>query len=508
MVAWNEIIKLGISHRACTLLKAFCKDFDFAYEAAKLLSSPMISKFPFHRLLALNLALAFSLVGLSSQGNETSSSATPDDASATGAKQAWSSVPVILARIIPPVSPDRSFIITDYGAKGDGTTDCTKAIAAAIDACHNAGGGRVTVPAGVYLTGAIHLKSNVDLEVAKGATLRFSTDPKSYLPVVFTRYECTEVMNYSPFIYALGQENIAITGEGTLDGQGSKAAWYTWKRLPDARELVDMGDRGVPVEQRVFGEGHHLRPYFIQPTRCRNVLIQGVHIVDSPMWVITPLYCTNVTVQGVTVKADGPNTDGCDPDSCTDVLIKDCHFSDGDDCIAIKSGRDVDGRRVNIPSRNIVIQNCVFQDGHGGVTVGSETSGGVENVFAEDCHFDSPNLDIAMRFKTGMTRGGVVQHIYIRNCAVKSARTGIGMTMKYPGTLDGQATPFMRDIDIRNCTFARLSKQPVLIEGFSESVRITDVTIANCIFPDMSAHCVITNASRIHLVANQGGGLN
>ena len=469
----------------------------------------MISKFSLHRFLALNLGLAIALVNLKVTGSETSSShAALDNGAVTNPRQAWSSVPDILARIIAPVFPDRAFAVTDYGAKGDGVADCTKAFQDAIEACHDAGGGRVSVPAGVYLTGAIHLKSNVDLDLAKGATIRFSTDPKSYLPAVFTRYEGTEVMNYSPFVYALGQENIAITGEGTLDGQGTKAIWYSWKRIPDPNELVAMGDHGVPVAQRIFGEGHHLRPYFIQPTRCKNVLIQGVHIMDSPMWVITPLYCTNVTIQGVTVNSDGPNTDGCDPDSCTDVLIKDCHFSDGDDCIAIKSGRDVDGRRVNIPSRNIVIQNCVFQNGHGGVTVGSETSGGVENVFAEDCRFDSPNLDIAMRFKTGMTRGGFIKNAYIRNCTVKSARTGIGITMRYPGTLNGDATPCVRDIDIRDCTFDHLSKQPVLIEGFSDSVRITDVTIAGCRFPATEARTVITNASRIHWVANQGGGLD
>lgn len=453
-------------------------------------------KFLFRRILILISAVAF----FAFQGVA--------DTTATNDAQAWSKLPDILARIVPPTFPDRSFVITKYGAKGDGVTDCTEAFRQAIAACHAAGGGKVVVPAGIYLTGAIHLKSNVDLEVSKSATIRFSTDPKSYLPVVFTRYECTEVMNYSPFIYALGQENIAVTGEGTLDGQGSKAVWYSWKQLPDPRELVAMGDRGVPVEQRVFGEGHHLRPYFIQPTRCKNVLIRGIRIVDSPMWVMTPLYCTNVTIEGVTVDTQGPNTDGCDPDSCTDVLIKDCHFSDGDDCIAIKSGRDVDGRRVNIPSRNIVIQNCIFKDGHGGVTVGSETSGGVENVFAEDCRFDSPNLDIAMRFKTGMTRGGFIQGAYIRHCTVKSARTGIGITMRYPGTLNGSAVPVIRDIDIRDCTFDRLSRQPIDIEGFSDSVRITDVTIANCTFPGAGARSVITNASRIHLTANQGGGLN
>ncbi|MGA9777588.1 MAG: glycoside hydrolase family 28 protein [Verrucomicrobiia bacterium] len=464
-------------------------------------------KFSFQRPLVLNLTLALALVNSNTKGGETALTNEAQN-NIAGATAAWSSVPDILTHIVPPSFPDRTFAITHYCAKGDGVTDCTEAFRKAIDACNLAGGGKVIVPAGVYLTGAIHLKSNVDLDVVKGASIRFSTDPRSYLPVVFTRYEGTEVMNYSPFIYALGQENIAITGEGTLDGQGSHAVWYSWKRIPDPQELVALGDRGVPVAQRVFGEGHHLRPYFIQPVRCKNVLIEGVHIVDSPMWVISPLYCTNVTVEGVTVEADGPNTDGCDPDSSTDVLIKDCHFSDGDDCIAIKSGRDVDGRRVNIPSRNIVIQNCVFKDGHGGVTVGSETSGGVENVFAEDCRFDSPNLDIAMRFKTGMTRGGFIKDACIRNCTVRSARTGIGITMKYPGTLNGDATPVIRNIDIRDCTFDRLSRQPIVIEGFSDSVRITDVAIAHCIFPGAGARSIITNASRIHLTANRGDDLN
>jgi polygalacturonase len=454
-------------------------------------------------MLALACAMHAGRAGAAAPVTET-----PDNPAAAIVPPAWSQVSAILAHIVPPRFPDRTFAITDYGAKSDGATDCTEAFRKAIAACNRAGGGKVIVPAGVYLTGAIHLKSNVDLDLAPRATIRFSTDPKSYLPVVFTRYEGTEVMNYSPFIYALGQENIAITGAGTLDGQGSHAIWYSWKQIPDPKQLVETGDQGVPVAERIYGAGHHLRPCFIEPVRCRNVLIEGVRIIDSPMWVLHPLYCTNVTITGVTVDTRGPNTDGCDPDSCTDVLIRDCHFSDGDDCIAIKSGRDVDGRRVNVPSRNIVIQNCVFQDGHGGVTVGSETSGGVENVFAEDCRFDSTNLDIALRLKTGMTRGGFIRNICIRNCAVTSARTGIGMTMRYPGTLGGQATPVIRDIDIRDCTFDRLSRQSILIEGFSDSVRITDATIAHCIFPDTGARSLITNASRIHLIGNQGGGLD
>ena len=204
----------------------------------------MILRFSFYRLLALSLTFGFALVNPSGKASEpTTANEAQDQVAAATTAPAWSRLPDILARIAPPTFPDRTFAITNYGAKGDGVTDCTEAFRKAIDACSQAGGGKVVVPAGNYLTGAIHLKSNVDLDLVKDATVRFSTDPRSYLPVVFTRYEGTEVMNYSPFIYALGQENIAITGEGTLDGQGHQAIWYSWKQIPDPRELVAMGDR-------------------------------------------------------------------------------------------------------------------------------------------------------------------------------------------------------------------------------------------------------------------------
>jgi polygalacturonase len=421
----------------------------------------------------------------------------------------WPEMQEILARISPPTFPSREFAITAYGAVGDGTTDCTDAFRQAIEACHQAGGGKVVVPAGVFLTGAIHLKSNVNLNLAKDAIIRFSTDPKQFLPVVFTRNECIEVMNYSPFIYALGAENIGITGEGTIDGQGSRAVWHSWKSSTDSKLLAEMGEQGVPVAERVFGEGHHLRPNFIEPVRCRNVLIEGVRIIDSPMWVLHPLYSTNVTVRGVTVDTKGPNTDGCDPDSCTDVLIKDCSFSDGDDCIAIKSGRDADGRRVNIPCQNLVIQNCTFKDGHGGLAMGSETSGGIRNVYAENCVFNSLNLDSAMRFKTNPARGGYIENVHIRNCSVKTAKVGIQMTMKYSssGSRDGDSIPVVRNIDIRDSTFANLTKQAVFIEGYSPSVQITDVTVANCNFLGAQGPSFITNASRIDFSGTHGTGL-
>ena len=285
--------------------------------------------------------------------------------------------------------PERRFDITHFGARPDGTTKCTKAIHMAIAACTQAGGGHVVVPSGRFLTGAIHLENNVDLYLAKGSTLLFSQDPADYLPVVFTRFEGTECMNYSPFIYAFEKTNIGVSGPGTLDGQASETAWWPWagkthkgvknsgpNASEDRKSLVAMGDANVPVEKRVFGDGHFLRPNFVQPYRCKNVLLEGFNMQNSPMWELNPVLCSNVVVRKINIFSHGPNNDGCDPESCKGVLIDSCVFSTGDDCIAVKSGRNTDGRRVNVPCEDVLIQNCKMQDGHGGVSIGSEVSGG------------------------------------------------------------------------------------------------------------------------------------
>ena len=340
----------------------------------------------------------------------------------------WHTVPTILARIKAPKFPAREFKITDYGARPAEDSDNTEAIRKAIEACHAAGGGRVVVPPGVFQTGAIHLKSNVNLHVSEGATLKFSADPAKYLPVVYTRFEGTECWNYSPLIYAFEQENIAVTGSGVLDGSAANENWWKWaRRIPgggdpparaDITRLREMGDRGVPVKERVFGAGHYLRNSFIQPYRSKNVLIEGVRIINSPMWEIHPVLSTNVTVRGVTVVSHGPNNDGCNPESSRDVLIEDCVFDTGDDCIAIKSGRDADGRRVHVPSENIIVRNCTMKDGHGGVVIGSEISGDCRNVFVEHCQMDSPNLDRALRFKSNARRGGVIENVFMRDVKI------------------------------------------------------------------------------------------
>ncbi|BBM70710.1 glycoside hydrolase family 28 protein [Rhodothermus marinus] len=408
--------------------------------------------------------------------------------------EGWALVPEILAHIRPPVFPERDFVLTRYGAVGDGRTDCTDAFRQAIAACHRAGGGRVVVPRGTFLTGPIHLASNVNLHLDDGATVRFKQDPAAYLPVVFTRWEGVEGMNYSPFIYAFGQENVAVTGGGVLDGQADENHWWPWKGRKEygwregmptqdeaRRRLFEMAEAGVPPEQRVMGEGSYLRPNFIQFYRCRNVLIEGVTIINSPMWEIHPVLCENVTVRGVTVRSHGPNNDGCNPESCRYVLIEDCLFDTGDDCIAIKSGRNADGRRVNVPSAYIVIRNCKMRDGHGGVVIGSEISGGAHHIYAERCEMSSPNLDRALRIKTNSVRGGLIEHIYMREVEVgQVADAVIRVNFYYEEGDAGPFDPIVRHIEVRNLT-SRQSPYALYLRGYARSP-IRDVRLIDCTF--------------------------
>jgi hypothetical protein len=405
----------------------------------------------------------------------------------------WERVPLILQSIIPPQFPDSDFSITSFGAVGDGVVDCTNAFADAIDSCANAGGGRVVVPDGTYLTGAIHLRSNVNLYVAKNATIKFSTDSTKYLPVVLTRFESVECMNYSPLIYALDQENIAVTGEGVLDGQGAMSNWWRWKNIQtaDRNALFQMGENGTAVNQRVFGDGHLLRPNFIQPYRCKNVLIQGVTFKNSPMWFINPVLCENVSIINVTTEGFGPNNDGCDPECSKNVLIKGCTFNTGDDCIAIKSGRNNDGRRVNVASEDIVIQNCRMKEGHGGVTMGSETSGSIRNVYAENDTMDSPNLQRALRFKTNSVRGGTIENIYARNLVVNQvSNEAIIVDFYYEEGDAGNFAPVMRNLNVENMVCKRAS-YALRLMGYPRSP-ITNVLLKDCTFTNISNSTNIT----------------
>jgi polygalacturonase len=431
-----------------------------------------------------------------------------DHGAATG--DPWTKVPEILARIKPPVFPNRDFEIANYGAEGDNQKDCTEAFSKAIAACHASGGGRVVVPPGQYITGAIALKSNVNLHASQGAIIRFSRDTKKF-PLVFTRWEGVELMNYSPFIYAFEQENIAITGPGTIDGNADCEHWWPWKgrtncgwkpgdasQERDRDQLFDMSERGVPVSERVFGEGHYLRPQFIQPYRCKNVLIEGVTLFNSPMWQVHPVLCTNVTVRGLTLSSFGPNTDGCDPESCTDVLIEKCFFNTGDDCIAINSGRNADGRRVGMPTQNVVIRDCRMKDGHGGVTVGSQISGGVRDVFAENCRMDSPNLDIAVRIKNNAMRGGVLENIYARNIDVgQVAMAGVSIDFFYEEGEAGKFVPVARNLEIRNLK-TRKAQYALYLRGF-KNAPIEGLRLVDCDFDGVSKPDLIENVTGLSL---------
>ena len=345
-----------------------------------------------------------------------------------------------------PEFANREFVITKYGASLKASAKANqKAINNAIAKCSKAGGGRVVVPAGTWNTGAITLQSNVNLVIEKDATLLFAFDTNLY-PLVRTRWEGLDCWNYQPCIYAYQAKNIAITGEGTIDGNATSDTWWAmsgkkgYKENPNIPENQNRGSRaallkyaedGVDMDQRRFGKGYGLRPQLVNLNQSENILIEGVTMLRSPFWVIHPLLSKNITVRNVKVWNEGPNGDGCDPESCENVLIEDCTFHTGDDCIAIKSGRNADGRAgstgrfAGIPSKNLIIRNCVMEDGHGGVVIGSEISGGCQNVFAENCKMDSPNLERVLRIKTNSCRGGIIENIHFRNVTVGQCQEAV-----------------------------------------------------------------------------------
>lgn len=426
----------------------------------------------------------------------------------------WDRAADIARTVKAPTFPARDFDVTSFGAKGDGTTLNTAAIAAAISACNAAGGGRVVVPAGLFLTGAVHLKSNVNLHLTEGATLLFSTDPAHY-PMVFTRWEGIELINYSPLVYARNQRNIAITGAGTLDGQGSPEHWWAWKGpwggtaehgwregMPDQRKaravLFQMAEDRVPVEKRVFGEGSYLRPPFIQPYDCENVLIEGVRIRRSPFWNVHPVLCRNLTIRGIDVMGHGPNNDGIDPESVDMVLIEKCTFDTGDDCIAVNSGRNEDGRRLATPSQNILIRDCRMREGHGGVVVGSQISGGARWVFAERCVMDSPDLWYAIRFKNNALRGGLLENFYYRDIQVgQVSRAAVTCDFNYEEGANGKFVPKLRGVVIERLRASNAIR--VIDSQGLPGAPVTDITLRDCSFDGVREPSVVRYTERLRL---------
>ncbi|HQU82912.1 MAG TPA: glycoside hydrolase family 28 protein [Pyrinomonadaceae bacterium] len=333
-----------------------------------------------------------------------------------------------------PIFPKKDLLITDFGAKAGGEFDNTAAIRAAIEACSKAGGGRVVIPNGEWLTGTIHLKSNVNLHLESGAILTFSDNPKDYLPAVQTSWEGWECFNYSPLIYGFKVENVAITGKGKIAPR--METWKKWFLRPPAhmealKKLYTMGSTGVAVEKRQMAEGeNNLRPQFIQFNRSRNILIEDVTIRESPFWTIHLLLSESVVVRRIDISAHGHNNDGIDPEGTRNLLIEDCRFDQGDDAMAIKSGTNHDGWRLNTPSENIVFRNNTVLNGHQLIAIGSELSGGVRNVYVHDCKFEKNSLENifnVLYIKTNRRRGGFVENITVENIDASTAKFKMGV---------------------------------------------------------------------------------
>lgn len=340
--------------------------------------------------------------------------------------------PFTMLAIKVPVFPQRDFVVTGFGAVEGGKTNISDAIHKAIAACHAAGGGRVVIPRGKWLTGKVHLQSNVNLHLAAGTMLYFSAHPEDYLPAVQSSWEGTECFNYSPLIYAFGCTNVALTGTGTIEARMD--IWKQWFTRPPAhlealKRLYHFAYTNAPVAQRQMAVGeNHLRPQFIQFNRCRQVLIEDVKIRNSPFWTIHLLLSADVVVRRVDIVARSRNNDGIDPEMTRNLLVEDCRFDQGDDAIAIKAGMDFDGRRLNTPSENIVVRNCTMVRGHQLVAIGSELSDGIRNVYVHDCRFENdaanPPQNIVF-IKTNRRRGGFVENIHVENITAKSTKFGV-----------------------------------------------------------------------------------
>ena len=442
-------------------------------------------------------------------GGDGPAPGAPDDPTDTSA--AWEQADAIRDRVQPPEFPDFEVSIVDFGADPSGQEKSTDAFEAAITEVSQSGGGRVLVPDGTFLTGAIHLQDNVDLHLADDATILFSQDKRDYLPVVKTRFEGVELYNYSPFIYGYQVENVAVTGNGTLDGNADADNWWNWKNPRPALEeedrqaLFQMGEEGVPVAERVFGEGHMLRTNFVEFYESENILVQGVTLNNSPMWLLHPVLCENVTIDGVHLESLGPNNDGVNPESSRDVVIKNTFFNTGDDNVAIKSGRNAEGRRIGVPSENILIENNFMAAGHGAIVVGSEMSGGVRNVFAQDNVMDSPDLDRIVRVKTNSVRGGVVENIYVRNNEVHElGGEVVWVDFFYEEGDAGDFTPVVRNIYVENVE-SQGGSYAVYLRGYERSP-ITNINISDSTMNNIETPMLLENVQGLRLTDTQING--
>ena len=402
----------------------------------------------------------------------------------------------------PPVFPKREVSILDFGATKDAL--CTEMIAKAISAVHEAGGGRVIIPAGEWHTGPIHMKSHVELHIARGATVFFTEDRSAYLPVVLTNYEGIRCYNFSPMIYGRDLTDVALTGEGRLEGGGP--AFWEWSKqtLRGRDKLYAMMRERTPIEKRIFGtEEDALRSPFVQFLNCKNLLIENIYLHNSPFWTIHIVWSENVTVRGVTIEnqTNSPNTDGFNIDACRRVLVEDCTaITLGDDMFCIKAGRNEDAWEVGLPCENVVIRNCrgIGKSNSGGIVIGSEMSGSVRNIFAHDCEFED-NLN-CIRIKSKDGRGGIVENVDFKNLKMKKGLRGINYTFRYSceatdaPQAPGKHLPMLRNISAENI-FCGEAEQGIAIDG------IPNATMQNLHFKNIEIN------ARICLTADTVDGL-
>ncbi|MEG8947467.1 glycoside hydrolase family 28 protein [Rosettibacter firmus] len=440
-------------------------------------------------------------------------------------KKYYENLPFDMPVLNVPEFPQRDFLITDFGAVGDGFTLNTEAFNKAMIECSKNGGGRIVVPKGIWLTGPIEFRSNVNLYLERGAHIQFSKNFDHY-PLVLTTYEGTEQYRCQSPISGRNLVNIAITGYGVIDGGGdawryvkkSKLTSQQWKELVASGGVVDStGNNWWPSEQAMNGEKilkqlqkqkgkltkedyqkvrDYLRPVMVNFINCKNILLEGVTFQNSPAWNIHPLMSENIILKNVTVRNPwySQNGDGIDVESCKNVIIYDCKFDVGDDAICMKSGKDEFGRKRGIPTENVIIADCIVYHDHGGFTIGSEMSGGVRNIKVTNCNFIG--TDIGLRFKSTRGRGGVVENIYIDNIFMKDIPTdALSFNMYYGGqapTEDlsieeklksrkgyqvNEGTPQFRNIFLENI-YCVGAKDAVVIQGLPE-MKIKNIVLKN-----------------------------
>ena len=380
-----------------------------------------------------------------------------------------------------PLFNNHTCSITDYGAKAGDKNSTTEAFGKAIEDCTRGGGGSVIIPKGTWLTGPIKLKNNINLHLEDEAKLVFSEKFEDYLPVVFSRFEGIEYYNYSPPIYAKDCKNVAITGNGTLDGQGEN--WWNLKNADSIQKIYAMGDDNTPLNQRIFDKPEYgIRPSFVEFVNCNSILVENVTLKNGPMWTVHPVYSKNITVRNVKIFTNpGPSTDGVAIDSSRDVVVENSTFNTGDDAIVLKSGRDKEGMRIHVPTENVVIRNNNVLDSHGAIAIGSETSGDIRNVYASNNNVDLSQY--GFRIKSALGRGGIVENIWTENLRIKRASIdGIRIDAFYgtPFRVDSVAAPFFRNIYFKDI-YAEKTSHPITIKGSYEK-KVDSISFENIEF--------------------------